>query len=351
MAPRAQWKGFLKLSLVSCPIALYPAITPAERVTFRHVNRETGNRLKQQLVDTVTGEVVERDQKTRGYELGSNEFLMVEERDLAQAHHQARELPFRPAPRAATPPLEDEDEEEAPVVRVSRRLPARDDVRARKESAPEPPPPPPPVRVENDHTIYIDRFLVPGEVDSGYYLQPYFIVPREPVGQETFAVIREALRNKGMAGLGHVVLSSRERPILIQALDNGLRGTTLRYAHEVRSSEEYFANIPEMTLPSEMIELAEHILEQKAAPFDPALLEDRYRTALVSMLRQKQQTDMPRAVSQTPSRENVINLMDALRRSIAVERPAARAAKPSSRRAAATLKTLPARRSKSRARG
>ena len=160
-----------------------------------------------------------------------------------------------------------------------------------------------------------------------YFEKPYYIVPRDAVGQEAFAVIRDAMSREDVIGLARVVLSSRERPMLVAPMGNGLCGVTLRFAHEVRSEEEYFSDIPEMKLPAEMVKLAQHIIETKSADFDPAMLEDHYRNALVRILRKKQAKMPAPPAPVAPSRENVINLMDALRRSIAAEpstkRPAA----------------------------
>jgi non-homologous end joining protein Ku len=193
-APRSQWKGFLKLSLVSCPIALYPAITDAHRVKFRQVNKRTGNRLRHQLVDTVTGEAVERYDKGRGYEIGADQFLPVEEHEIEAA---------RAAATVAPPPEQERRSEPKPVAR--RMLPARDmDEVEVEEEMPVPPPPPP--RLENDHTIEIERFVPRSQIDPVYFDKAYYIVPREPVGQEAFAVVRNAMSEEGMVALGHVTL-------------------------------------------------------------------------------------------------------------------------------------------------
>ena len=155
-----------------------------------------------------------------------------------------------------------------------------------------------------------------------YFEKPYYVVPRDAIGQEAFAVIRDAMSRENVAGLARVVLSSRERPMLVAPMGNGLCGVTLRFAHEVREEEEYFSVIPEMKLPAEMVKLAQHIIETKSAAFDPAMLEDHYRNALVRILRKKQAKMPAPPAPVAPSRENVINLMDALRRSIAAEPPA-----------------------------
>ncbi len=167
------------------------------------------------------------------------------------------------------------------------------------------------------------------QVDARYHEKPYYIAPREPIGQESFAVIRDAMRAKNVAGLGRVILSSRERPILIAPLGNGLCGVTLRFAHELRDEADAFTDIPELQLPAEMMKLAQHIIETKRAEFEPAMLEDRYRNALVQILKEKHAQRRSEPVKPVvPSRENVVNLMDALRLSIAAEHP-----KPATRRA------------------
>jgi Ku protein len=214
--------------------------------------------------------------------------------------------------------------------------------------APAPAPAPVPVRIENNRTIELDRFLPRDQIDPRYYNTPYYIAPREEVGQEAFAVIRDAMAAKGLVGMGRVVFANRERPILVEPMGNGLRGITLRYAHEVRSEQEYFAGIPKMKLPSEMLKITEHILKTKQEDFDPAYLEDRYRTVLVEKLREKQAQAPTRNVASAPSRRNVIDLMDALKRSLAAEQPATRGSSPKRRTAASNAK--PAKRSSARAR-
>jgi non-homologous end joining protein Ku len=312
MAPRPNWKGFLKLSLVSCPIALYPAVSTADRVSFRQVNRRTGHRLRHQLVDSVTGEEVDSADKGRGYEIGDDQFLLVEDQDLDRAR-QVRPQPVEPA--VQSPPI-------SPVRPVPREVQLEEPEPERRadEVAEEPPPPPPP-QPQNTHTVEIERFVPVGQIDARYFEKPYYITPREPIGQEAFAVIRDAMHHKNMAGLARVVISSRERPILLEPMGNGIRGVTLRFAHEVRASEDYFAEIPEMVLPPEMLKLAEHIIESKTAEFDPSMLEDHYRTALVEILRKKQGQLPPHVTQVKPSAENVVSLMDALRRSIKAEHP------------------------------
>ena len=264
MAPRAYWKGYLKLSLVSCPIALSPATSSSERISFRQINKQTGNRLRQQLVDEVTREPVDAADKGKGYEVDKGIYIDV-----------------------------DEDELEA-------------------------------IEVESKHTIEIDRFVPAAQIDKRYYDSPYYIMPTDTVGQEAFAVIRDAMRGKSMVALGRIVLAKRERVIALEPYGKGLMGTTLRYAYEVRKPEEYFDGIQDIKVPNEMLKLAEHILDTKKGDFEPAEFEDHYETALVELLRKKQAGfKPPKQKEQAAAPRNVINLMDALRRSVEAERGAA----------------------------
>lgn len=278
MAPRPNWKGYLKLSLVSCPIALYPAASASERVSFRQINRKTGNRLKQQLVDSETGETVDREDRGRGYEVGKNEFI----------------------------PIEDEELEA--------------------------------IRIESTHTIEIDSFVPNAQIDKRYYDWPYYIIPTDKVGQDAFAVIREAMRGKDMVALGRVVISKREHVIALEPYEKGLLGTTLRYPYEVRNASENFEDIEDVKIPAEMLKLAEHILDTKAADFDPNKFVDRYETALIELLKEKQAGIQPSQAPAEAPAPRVVNLMDALRRSIATDQPKKPAAAPAARRRSAGKK-------------
>ena len=266
MAPRAYWKGYLKLSLVSCPIALYPASSSSERVSFNRINKKTGNRLKQQNVDSVTGEPVEREDIGRGYEYAKGQYIQVEDEELGK------------------------------------------------------------IQIESTHTIDIESFVPRTEIDDRYLDAPYYIAPTDKVGQEAFAVIRDAIREKKMVALGRIVLTRREHVVMLEAFDKGLLATTLRYAYEVRDQADYFEDIPDIKLPGEMRQLASHIIDTKAANFDPKKFEDHYETALVELLRQKQAGRAVEPIRDAePEQHKVINLMDALRASLKGEakKPAA----------------------------
>jgi DNA end-binding protein Ku len=351
VVPRAQWKGFIKLSLVSCPVALYPAVAANERLSFRQVNKQTGNRLRQQLIDVVTGEPVQAHNKGRGYEVAENQFLLVGDDELAAAEQEGRSKPYSRVPaktavqrdelhkpadvQAPGPPFHPSPMKSVPRHRdeplAAPAEPQRSDPTA--ESADQAPP-----TIENNRTIEIDRFIPRAQVDPRYLDTPYYVVPREEVGEEAFAVIRDAMRAKDVVGMGRVVLARRERPIIVEPMGNGLRGITLRYSHEVKDEASYFHEIPKLKLPGEMLRVAEHIVETKMSDFDPAFLEDRYRTVLLSKLKEKRPELPKKAVAAAPPAENVISLMDILKRSLAAEQPMARTspAKPATRRRTAS---------------
>jgi DNA end-binding protein Ku len=294
--PRPYWKGYLKLSLVSCPVALYTATSSGERVAFRQINKKTGNRLRQQLVDEGTGDPIDPDDKGRGYEVDKGVYLQVEDEELDA------------------------------------------------------------IAIESSHTIDIDSFVPKAEVDERFIDSPYYLVPENKVALEAFAVIRDAMLGKGMVALGRVVLSKRERVIMLQPRGKGLLGATLRYPYEVRDEAIYFGDIGEIQIPKDMLALAEHILESKAATFDPTLFHDRYEEAVIAMLNEKRagmpipkERPMPRIVAGT-------DLMAALKQSIekakaetpgAARQPAAAApaaAKPAAAKGKRTAKASPGQR-------
>jgi DNA end-binding protein Ku len=275
VSPRPYWKGYLKLSLVSCPIALQAACTSSERISFRQINRKTGNRLRQQLIDEETREPVEGYEKARGYEIGKNQFLLVADAELEA------------------------------------------------------------IEIESTHTIDIDTFVPRSEIDQLFFDTPYYITPNEPVGQEAFAVIREAMRSKALVALGRIVLSKRERVMALEPYEKGLVGTTLRYPYEVRDAKSYFADIPELMPAPELLRLASQILDSKLRAFDPSAFRDRYEEALMAHLKAKQAGLPPQPKQSWAVPRRAINLMEALRRSIRADQKAeaSRRAPPARKRA------------------
>ena len=256
MAPRAFWKGFLRLSLVTCPVELYPATSQAEKTHFHQINRRTGNRLRQQMVDEETGKVVDKEDKGRGYELSKGRYVEI-----------------------------DPDELEA-------------------------------VQLESTHTIDIDAFVPAAEIDPRYRDRPYYVVPDGKVAAEAFAVIRDAMEEKDRVGLARVVIAHREHLVALEPLGKGILATTLRYDYEMRDEKQFFKDIASPRIPKEMLELAGHILDTKASHFDPAKFKDQYEIALRKLVERKAagKKIAPAAPAEKP--DNVINLMDALRQSL-----------------------------------
>lgn len=258
MAPRAYWKGYLKLSLVSCAVVVYPAVSTSERTTFHTLNRSTGNRVRRQFVDAASGEPVPPDAQVRGYEVAKGQHVVIDDDDLDS------------------------------------------------------------VRIESTHTIDIDSFAERREVDERYLDTPYYVAPEDRIAQEAFAVIRDAMRLSKVVGLARIVLSRRERILMLEPLGKGLVGTTLHYKNEVRDEAPYFEGIEDFDPPAEMLDLATHIMRTKAGKFDPDRFRDRYEEALVTMVKAKQQGQPP-LPAQEAKPSNVIDLLEALRRSVSVE--------------------------------
>src|SRR5260370_14382593 len=197
---RAFWKGYLKLALVSCPIGLHPACSTAERIAFRQINKVTGNRLRQQLVDEETREPVGPEHKGRGYEVAKGQYILMDDAELEA------------------------------------------------------------IEIESTHVIEIDSFVPRSQIDQRYFDTPYYIAPNEPVGQEAFATIPEAMRGKAMVALGRLVLSKRERVIALEPYEKGLLGTTLRDPYEVLTDADYFCHLPDIAIAPDMLALAGQIL-------------------------------------------------------------------------------------------
>jgi DNA end-binding protein Ku len=259
MAPRPNWKGFLKLSLVSCAVALYPATTTSQRIRFNIINRKTGNRIRNDVVDAETGEPVEPEDRVKGYEVDKGQYVLVDDEELDN------------------------------------------------------------VALESAHTIDVAEFVPMAEVDRIYLDESFYIVPQDDVAQEAFAVIREAMRKEDLAGLARVVIYRREHLLLLRPRGKGLMATTLRYTNEVRDEKDYFDEIESIKVPPDMLKLATHILETKKGHFEPEKFEDRYENALKDLIKAKRAGKAPPALAE-PRPSNVVNLMDALRRSAKADR-------------------------------
>src|SRR3982074_1324614 len=267
VAPRANWKGFLRLSLVTCPVALYPATSESEKVSFNQLNRKTGHRIKYAKVDADTGEEVANEDIVKGYKVDTDTFIEVTKEELEN------------------------------------------------------------VALESTRTIEIGQFVDRSEIDPRYMIRPYYLTPDGKVGHDAFAVIRETIREMNKVAIGRARLTNREHIIALEPMDKGLMGTLLRYPYEVRAPREYFDDIQDVKVTKDMLDLARHIVEQKSGSFEPEQFEDRYEQALIDLINQKRNGIPTTAKTAPKSSGNVINLMDALKRSLASEKQAAPPAK------------------------
>ena len=258
LMPRAYWKGYLRLSLVTCPIELFPATTQSEKTHFHQINTQTGHRLRQQMVDEETGRVVDVEHKGRGYELSKGKYVEI-----------------------------DEDELKA-------------------------------IQIESTHTVDIDGFVARADIDKRYLDKPYYVAPDGKTGVEAFVVIRDAMQDEERVALARVVMAHREHMIMLEPLGKGLLGTTLRFDHEVRSEKDYFSHIPSPRISKDMIALASHILQDKAAKFDPGKFTDEYERALRKLVQRKAKGHIIEAPEPEEKPSNVINLMDALKESLKI---------------------------------
>lgn len=254
MVPRATWKGYLRLGEIVSGVALHTAVSASERVSLSMVNRRTGHRLLRRFIDPETGEEVERDAQVKGYEIASDEYVVLDAEEIA----------------AAVP--------------------------------------------DGDETLNVEAFIACGEVDDLYFDRSYFLRPTDEVSEATFAVIREGMRRNKVAAVASAVLFRRPRSVLIRAYDEGIVATTLNYDYEVRSVADAFDHVPKMTIKGEMLDLARHIIETKAGTFQPETFDDTYDAALAELVRAKIEGRKIRPPRE-PARGKVVDLMDALRRS------------------------------------
>jgi len=256
MAPRANWKGFVRLSLVTCPIALFPATSETEKVSFNQINKNTGHRIKYAKVDAETGEEVSNDDIIKGYKVDTDTYVTVDKDELDN------------------------------------------------------------IALESTRTIDIDEFVPKSDIDELYLVRPYYIVPDGKVGHDAFAVIRETIRTMDKVAIARVVLTNREHIIALEARGKGLVGMLLRYPYEIRDENEYFDDIQDVKVTKEMLDLAKHIVETKSGDFEPEKFEDRYENALLELLNNKRKGEPLRTAAKPRDTGNVVNLMDALRKSL-----------------------------------
>ncbi|MDG4884366.1 Ku protein [Mesorhizobium sp. WSM4884] len=259
MAPRPAWKGYLKLSLVTCAIELTNVVTHAGKVSFRILNRKTGNTVRRIYVDAGTGKPLEEGDEIKGYEVSDGEFIHIEEDEIAA------------------------------------------------------------VEIESSHTMNLDGFVEKSSIEQIYLDTPYYVSPADEVSEEAFAVIRDAMAAKKMAGLARAVLYQRERPVVIEPLGKGMVLTTLRYDDTVRQPETVFDDIEATKTDGEMIDLAQHIIDQKKTKFDASKFDDRYEDALLELIRAKKAGKKAPKARAPAKPSNVVNLFDALKKSLNAE--------------------------------
>jgi DNA end-binding protein Ku len=226
VSPRANWKGFIKFGEVSCPVALYTAASSAERISFNVLNRKTGNRVRREFVDGDTGDVVERDDQVKGYEIDDGRYVVLEPEEVA----------------AAIP--------------------------------------------DSDKTLTIEAFIPCMQIDNVYFDKPYYLVP-DKMGVEAFALLREGMEKENVVAIARTVLFRRLRTVLIRPHNDGLIASTLNFDYEVRSPEEAFEELPDLKIEGEMLELAEHIIGTKTGTFDVSKFDDRYEAAVTELVKAK----------------------------------------------------------------
>ena len=282
MAPRANWKGFLRLSLVTCPVALYPATSDSEKISFNQINRKTGHRIKYAKVDADTGEEVAADDIMKGFKVDTDTYVEVSKEELEN------------------------------------------------------------IALESTRTIEIDEFVPKADIDPRYMIRPYYLAPDGKIGHDAYAVIRETIRSMNKVAIGRLVLTNREHIIALVPLKKGLMGTLLRYPYEVRAEDEYFDDIQDVKITNDMLDLAKHIVQQKSGEFEPGKFEDRYEAALIELVNSKRSGTLGKAKASPRPGTNVIDLMTALQQSLkGGSSPPAKAKKPPKRVAGQKEMLLP----------
>jgi Ku protein len=274
--PRAYWKGYLRLSLVTCPIEVFPATSEAEKTHFHQIDTRTGHRLCQQMVDEESGRVVDAEHKGRGYEITKGKYVEIDEKELKA------------------------------------------------------------IEIESTRTIDITGFVPKAKIDKRYLDRPYYIAPGGKVGADAFAVIRDAMADEDRVALAKIVMAHREHIIALEPLGKGLLGTTLRFDYEVRDEKDYFSSIPSVRVSKDMVGLATHILASKETSFDPRKFKDEYEAALKKLVARKAKGHTVEAPEPAEPPSNVVSLMDALRQSVGKNQKTARA--PHKRKARKTTR-------------
>ncbi len=282
MAPRSNWKGYLKIAEVTCPVALYTAASTSERVAFHILNRETGHRIHRQFVDSETEKPVDSENQVKGYEVAKDEYVTLEPEEIAGA------------------------------------IPA------------------------SDKTLAVDAFIGCDDIDTLYFDRPYYLAPADKTAQEAFFLIREGMQNAGVAAIAHTVLFRRMRSLLIRAHGPGLIANTLNFDYEVRSAKDAFADVPKTRIKGEMLDLAKHIIATKRGKFDPKKFDDRYEAALAELVKAKAEGKPPPTVKERKSAK-VIDLMEALRQSAGAKAKAAAKTKKAAKAKAKTKTAAPRR--------
>lgn len=261
MAPRSFWKGYLKLSLVTCPVAMTPAISQEDKVRFRTLNRKTGNPVVSRYVDAVTGKAVNEDDEVKGYPRGEDDYVMLED-----------------------------DEIEA-------------------------------VALESTRTIDIETFVSRETIEWIWYDTPHFLMPNDRVGEEAFSVIREAMASTGTVGISRVVLYRRERAVMLEPRNKGIILWTLRYGDEVRAEKDYFKSLKAEKQQPKALALVKTLIKERTRPWSPKLAADPVQDRLLDIIAAKKRGRKrpAKAKAPPPTSGNVINIMDALRKSIKAE--------------------------------
>lgn len=278
MAARPTWQGHLRLSLVTCPVAMYTAVSPGGEVRFNLLHPKTHNRIKMVATDPDLGPV-DRADLVKGYEYEKDHYVILTPEEIES------------------------------------------------------------VRLESTRTIDIERFVDADDIDRLYWDNPYFLVPDGKLALDAYTVIRDAMAGAGKIALGRVVMHTRERLLAIEPRDNGLVCYTLRSHDEVRDPAELFDDIPDKKADPQMVAIAEKIIEQQEGPFDPSQFKDRYEDALRALIKQKERGGKARVTVEEPETTNVVDLMEALRKSLGQKPGAAQStAKPKKAVAKASAK-------------